>query len=101
MGKPRYNQYWYGNVVRMIRQYPTFTGSLSDMERLHKQAIDEAMQETEQLPDGAERVRAVRMLYFDKQFTFTGVADRLYISTRTMQRWISEFVYLVGYKAGY
>ena len=66
-----------------------------------KYAIEEAMLETENLPNGENRLYAIDEILIKKCKTYDGVARDLHYEARTVQNWIISFVKLVGKKAGY
>lgn len=100
MGRSRYKYYWYGIVVKMIQQYP-----LSDEKSMQaaqfRQAIANVMEDTKKLPNGEDRLKAVQLVYIQRTDTVEGAAQKLYTSTRTVQRWLSAFVYAVGRAVGF
>lgn len=99
MSRPKY--YWNGIVKKMIMQYPELQNDTSTQAAIYKNAIDTALEETKQLPDGELRIKAIQKVYLDKTMTIEGVAIELNYSFRTMQRWLNSFVNLVGKKAGF
>lgn len=68
---------------------------------IFKAAINRALVDIGQLPDGDLRLKIVQMVYFDKTHTIDGAAEKVYTSTRTVQRWLSNFICTVGKYAGF
>ena len=100
MSKPRYG--WWPYAKWMVRSYKG--GGL--MTKAERAAVEEAIAETEQLVDGAEKYRnapvlAGRKIVVDIQtHTLQGAALACYVSERTAQEWHRQFIRLVGQKRG-
>ena len=102
MSKSRYKNYWYGIVLRMIKQYPEIRDGTSMQEYIFSRAIEKALEETAAIKEtGPDRVQAVRWIYFEDSKTIDGAADRCHVSRGTMLRWLQSFVKLVARNAGY
>lgn len=100
MSRPKY--YWYGIAKKMaVRYYKYKDAPASKQEITFKAAIEKALAETEKLPDGALRVKAVEDILFKNLKTYEGVANDLHYDWRTIQNWVNKFVNCVGRKAGY
>lgn len=101
MGKPRYKHYWYGCSQTMIRRYPDLKNEKGIQPAIWFKAIENALEDTAGLEDGGDRVKTIRMINFQKTHTIDGAALEVGVSRRTVQRWNSEFVNLVGKNAGF
>ena len=101
MGKSRYRNYWYGIVLKMLQRYPGIKDEETIQSSIFTMAINKALDETRELPDGELRITAMEMIYFKGTHSIDGAALELHSSRRTIQRWCSSFVYLVGKHAGY
>lgn len=97
MSKPRYA--WYGEVRRRIteghwKEPKTF------QDYILNKAIYEAKIDTERLPNGTERLKAIDAILI-KDKTYTQTEMEMFFSWRTLQNWTTSFVNLVGKKAGF
>jgi len=101
VSKSRYSNYWYGIVLKMIKQYPEIKSDTSLQAYIFVRAIEKALQETKQLPDGELRVKSMEMIYFTEAVTIDGAAQRVNVSRGTMLRWSQSFVRMVARNAGY
>lgn len=99
MSKPHY--YWNHIVKKMISRYPILKNETSIQAGIYIWAIESAIKETEELSNGAQRIKAIEDVYFKKTKTCEGVALELNFSSRTIQYWLNDFVNLVGLKAGF
>lgn len=70
--------------------------TLSPVHQREYDAVHTALERTLQLPDGAERVRLVSMVFWQKSHTIDGAAQVLHISWMTAKRWHGEFIRLVA-----
>lgn len=96
----RYTKYWYPHITTMMRLYPDKLGDTTKGKEAEK-AISEALVETLSQENGKEKVKAINSIYFDDRKTIGGVAYTQYVSRRTVEEWIHEFVYLVAKKLNY
>lgn len=102
MSKSRYKNYWYGVVLRMIKEYPEIRAGTSLQEYIFTHAIEKALEETAAIKEtGKDRVQAVRWIYFEDRYTLNEAAYRLNVSRGTMLRWLQAFVRMVARNAGY
>lgn len=99
MGKTKY--YWYGNVKKMVFRYPAIKNENSLQAGIFTVAIEKTLKETEKMQNGSERIKAIKLIYFDKTKTIDGVALELNYSRRTVQSWMMSFINSVGRNAGY
>jgi hypothetical protein len=94
VSKPRYG--WWPYAKWMIRNYKG--GGL--MTKAERTAVEEAIAETEQFVDGAERLRLIDLVLWKRTHTLQGAAMAVYVSERTAQEWHRQFIRLVGQKRG-
>ena len=94
MSNPRYG--WWGYVKWMIRGYKN--GAL--LTKAESEAVRDAVTETGQLVDGAERLKLVDMVLWKRTHTIQGAAMAIFVSDRTAQEWHRQFICLVGQKRG-
>lgn len=94
VSKPRYG--WWGYAKWMVRSYKG--GTLMTREEID--AVDAAVEETKQIPDGAERLKLIDLVLWKRTHTLQGAAMVVYVSERTAQEWHRQFIYLVAEKRG-
>ena len=92
MSKSKY--LWWGYVNNMLRCYPHKT---SERETA---AISEAIQITSELIDGKDRLKAVKMVFFDDTHKIAGAAMNIPCSEDTVQNWLRDFKFLVAKQFG-
>ena len=92
MSRPRHD--WWGYAKGMIRRYPDAVNA-----REHS-AVERAVGVTRGLPDGAERMALVDMIFWRRSHTLSGAADACHVSERTARRWHTAFIRLVAQKFG-
>lgn len=100
MGRTRYRYYWYGICTQLLKQYP-FEGDNSPMAGMTKQCIENVLTDTAKLPNGDERVKVIELVYLKKTDTIEGAALKVYASRRTVQRWLSSFIYALAKELGF
>lgn len=96
----KYRHYWYPHIITLLYNYPNNLENTPKGNEA-KEAIYKAIEETLKSKDGEMKVKAIKMLYFDKTYTAEGVAQNLYISRRTLDYWKSDFIELVGRNMNY
>ena len=64
------------------------------------EAVHLAIQETRQLPGGADRLRLIRLVYWKRSHTLTGAALAVHVSFPTAKRWHGEFIRRVARNYG-
>lgn len=92
MSKTKY--LWWGYVNNMLKSYP---GKTTEKET---EAITEAIAITGQMVDGYERLKTVRLVFFDGTHTIAGAALNIPCSPDTAQNWLHEFKFLVARQYG-
>lgn len=83
----------------MIRDYQKQQkrDDLSLIEQLQVYAVEEAIERTEEKPDGAERMELMRRVYWRRnRVTLSKAAMELYVSYSTAKRWHYDFCLLVA-----
>lgn len=96
----RYSKYWYPHLITLIRLYPDKLGDTPKGKEAEK-AISEALVDTMMMDQGKERVKAINSIYFEDRKTAGGVAYDQYVSQRTVEGWIHDFVYMVAKNLNY
>ena len=99
MSRPKF--YWFGIVKKEITTPAIQKNPHSKQAKLYSKAIQEAHDQTLQMDRGADRIKAVELVLIKQTHTYAGVSMELHYSERLIQRWISDFIYLVGKKVGY
>lgn len=104
MPKVRYKNYWYYLVLTMIKRYPKrLAEEDSVMSWTYYHAIERAINEIKvaHKDDFADRLKAFNLMYFSGNETRTAVAEKIHVSRRTLDYWVSDFVERVGKNAGF
>lgn len=99
MGKPKY--YWYGIVKTMIMNAPKHSPNESEQLAKINEAMVDASDYIRTLPNGDLRMKAVDMILIRQTKNYEGAAMELHYEAKTIQKWVSNYIYLVGRKAGY
>ncbi len=82
---------------------PVEDAALRTLPRIHMKeltAVHGAVRRTLELPRGEERIKLIRMVYWDRSHTLAGAAMRLDIAEVTAKRWHGEFLREVGREFG-
>lgn len=98
MSRPRH--YWYGIVRQYVMRYYKLENYSNIFEHLYYCAINRALEKTKELPCAEQRLFAIEQILFKNQLTIVGVASRVHYSEYTVQRWITQFINLVGKEVG-
>lgn len=100
MSKPRDN--WRPYVVNAMRDYYSYKGrqKLTEQETLELEAIEKAIKETSEKPDGADRIKVIDIAFFQKDHTIDGAAMKIPTSCNTARRWTDNFIRLVAKNLG-
>lgn len=88
MSKPRYS--WWGYAKSMIRRYPD-----KDLPN-EKAAVEAAIEATKKLETGPDRLKIVKMVFWDRSHSLDGAALAVHVSERTAQRYHADFIREVG-----
>jgi len=95
LSKPRYS--WWGYIKAVIRRYPSLTDAeVSGVALREKEAVRAAVEATERLDNGADRLMVVDLVFWSRTHTLEGAAMQVHVSERTARRWHTEFIMLVG-----
>lgn len=117
MSKPHYG--WWSYVKDMIRKYPERReaveksdekafqmkeggGELHYSRVLKKEyeAVEQAVKTTVAYQDGDDRLRVIRLVFWDQSHTIDGAALKVCCSERTAQEWHRKFIRLVAENYG-
>lgn len=99
--KEKRGKYWYTSVLNMVKHFKQIKTDPSDEAQRYYRAILEAMKETSGQAEGIRKVNIVKCSVIDRTHTISGAALKYYVSERTAQQWVADFIYLVGSKVGY
>lgn len=82
---------------------PVADSALSDLPEINRremEAVRQAIEATKRIDTGEERIRMIRMVYWDRTYTLEGAAQKCHISYTTGCRWHREFIYHVAVSFG-
>ena len=88
MSKPRYG--WWSYVKDILRRYPDKTNENES------EAVRKAVEKTEELVDGKDRMSVIRMVFFKETHTLQGAALNVPCSYETAKIWTQQFIRLVA-----
>ena len=90
----------WARTRRVIREYPRLSAAADAGSRAECEAVRDALRRAERLPDGAWRVRLVRLTLMGDR-TADGAAPDCHVSRRTAFRWRGEFILSVAKNLGW
>lgn len=82
---------------------PVADAALRELPKINQremEAVRKAIAETKKLDTGEERLRMVRLVFWDKTHTLEGAAQKIHISYVTAKRWHGEFIRVVAMEFG-
>ena len=87
----------WARTRRVIREYPRLSAA-ADAGTLPPEceAVRDALRRAERLPDGAWRVRLVKLTLMERSHTVSGAALECHVSARTARRWNGQFILAVA-----
>lgn len=97
MSKPRYD--WWSYIKAVIRRYPALKDRTLPSGRLaakEKEAVRAAVEQTEALPNGAERLAVIDMVFWKQTHTLAGAAMQVPCSYDTAQQYHADFIKAVA-----
>ena len=92
MSRPKYP--WWGYVREIARRYP------DHRTEAEAAAVEYAINQTDQMPDGQRRLSVIGMVFFRKTHTLQGAALEVPCGYETAKRWQQAFLLLVAQKRG-
>ena len=103
MGRKRHD--WWGYVKVVMRQYPELE---KKREKLRKKTVDfkkyeavqQAIRETEDLPDASLRLKMLDMVYWRQSHNMKGAAIVCSVDVSTAYRWQERFFRTVAQNMG-
>lgn len=102
MSKPRYR--WWNYIKSCLRSYPAMSrnaDALRGQDLKEYRAVRQAIEETERLPDGQERLSLVRPVLMERSLTLEGAAMKCHVSVATAKRWHQSFIRLTARHMGF
>lgn len=99
MSRPK--NWWYPIALRVTKNYNKLFEKSSPAISIWLYALNKAIKDTEDSDNGKDKMKAITLVYFSKEYTIAGIAQELGYSEVTVKRWLSAFVNLVGKYAGY
>ena len=81
---------WWGYVKDMLRRYP------NKNTESEKAAILKAIEETNKMDTGKDRLRVIELVYFKGTKTLAGAALDVHCSERQVLRYHGDFIRLVA-----
>lgn len=83
---------------------PVADAALRELPKINQremEAVRKAIEETKKLDTGEERLRMVRLVFWDKTHTLDGVSINLHRCKRTIVQWHGDFIRLVAKEFGF
>ena len=99
MSRPK--NYWFFTAKKMCLRYPHLKNYNGLQEVLWYNAIVKTLQQTEELPNGPERLIVIQKVLFDKTDTVIGMSQKLAYCERVLWQWVNDFINTVGKNAGF
>lgn len=88
---------WWGYIKAIIREYPKGRSSeLTGVELREHEAVKKAVDETMKMDGGANRLKVISMVHWERTRTLGGAALAVPCSDRTAAYWQREFFELVA-----
>lgn len=86
MNKPHYS--WWAYIKEIVQAYPTRIGvGLSGVAKREFDAVQAAVEATERMSDGQNRLKVIQLTHWDWTHTLEGAALEIPCSRRTAMRW--------------
>lgn len=92
---------WWGYVKSIVRDYATQRmGDLTGVAVENYAAVLEAVNVTERMTDGENRLKLIQMLHWDRTHTLEGAAIAIPCSRSTAAYWQRKFFEMVARNRG-
>ena len=99
MSKPRYD--WWGYIKAVIRRYPALKDrDVSGVSLREKEAVRAAVEATERMQNGRDRLAIIDMVFWKQTHTLSGAALQIPCSERTAQEYHRQFIRIVARNFG-
>ena len=90
MNKQHYK--WWGYIKAIVREYPEHrSDELFGVESREHEAVKKAVDDTLSRDDGANRLKVISMVHWERTRTLEGAALEVSCSVRTANRWQRSF----------
>lgn len=88
---------WWGYIKAVIRAYPDRMGvDLSGVEKREFEAVQAAVEATERMTGGQDRLKVIRLVHWDRTHQLPGAALLVPCRERTAYYWQREFFEMVA-----
>lgn len=92
---------WWGYIKAIVRAYPDrAASSLSGVAKREYEAVQAAVEATERIEGGQNRLMVIRLVYWDRTHTMEGAALMVPCSERTAKYWQRKFFETVARNRG-
>jgi hypothetical protein len=84
----------WGYAKRIIREYGTYQKEPTKcrLKPRELQAVTDAIEQTEQLKNGTERLKLIDLVFFKQTHSLQGASMKCYVSDITGRRWHTDFI---------
>ena len=93
MSRPRYP--WWGYIKAIIRRYPHMNNATGTRGK-EAAAVKAAIEETKGMNAGADRLKVVDVVFWQRTHQLSGAAVQIPCSYETAARYHREFIYCVA-----
>lgn len=88
---------WWPYIKDIIREYPARCGmELYGVAQREQEAVQAAIDATERMTNGEERLKAIRLVHWDRTHTLGGAALVIPCGRATAARWQKRFFEMVA-----
>lgn len=97
---------WWPYALNVLGQYPHLCKKIAKGEHLSPgrwreyKAVRSLIEDLASDPDGADKLRLLKMKHWDKTHVIAGAAQVLCVSETTCANWHRQLVYSVGIRLG-
>lgn len=83
---------WWGYIRNLVQKYPeTEKKALSGVALKGKNAVKAAIEATERMDGGEDRIKLIGMVHFERTHTLEGAAKKIPCDRSTAARWQKKF----------
>lgn len=101
MSESKQHYDWWGYIKSLVRKYPRNRSSeLSGVALRNHEAVKKAVDATLAMDGGADRLKVINMVHWERTRTLDGAALAVPCSRRTAAYWQREFFELVAKNRG-
>lgn len=92
---------WWSYIKEVIRHYPSQRNAdLHGVDKLNHDAVQAAVEATERMEDGEDRMKLIKLVYWDGTHTIDGAAQKIPCGRRTAMRMQRNFFETVARNRG-